>query len=877
MTTLKANTVRVGCGIIWMIFSHTVASPVQAQTPSIPLDPGRVPDQILEQNNPLTPAPTAPPIQFDADQISEVIRFAITSTAVRYPFLVNPSDRITFTPNIFNPSEAENYFDSDIRFASDNPLIAKLTYGYFSRSDQFYWVLPDNRVVFETNGYQAGVLQQGSGRDISVQQTVVLTRALSGRQVVTTLPENFSEITKAIDPSTFTISSTSAQVINPPGIPAAPIALNTGVNLSSPNITIINSSVATTNSNQGGGSNFANLEPDNTPQILQGFPTNNLQALFSNGEIPIAEGSIIPEANLLAFGLSFDSLSDPNNTLGGSTSPPGFKILQRNQFDNQDLLQILTNPFLRRGEREFFYLNSLFWSDLGNRPPIVTVSQSETTNSWQRYYISRPVNQSMISYDPKEISATYNNRFINLGASLSYSPDTGKINWSQTYNSTIGMLLGGIFLALDPQNLGDRLGEAKQLRDDKAKFTPLTTIATSEQRQQINQRINSSLFYSTLGSALEQVSGNLTFASNITPTSSDLFQFRTGLYRRTVQFVGSEIGDVVQGDTSISVAQVSVDTFGPLTFIGSQIPRSQTLIPTNESFASEVVLTAPNGQQFVQSINSSDPDLVAIPIGINRTKLAFDRIELTRTDRQSSKFFTYFGYVSSPSVELSWNGSSDSYNYGFSTGLWLNTAANTAGNVSDNTLGTSEPTLGAYATAFFTLSSSFTERDEKEMPIAVTTISPLIRIAWNSSANSNNSSTANISCTFSRQVSGLSFSITPGVTIADESTRLRTVSFIQGSIDFGGGLRFRTSVELDRDTFWSFEGTQRLDPSFTVGAFIRNFRELTQGVDTREIASNYGLSLRYQVPASPASIETQFGISDGNVEVKIKGNIRFQI
>jgi len=228
-------------------------------------------------------------------------------------------------------------------------------------------------------------------------------------------------------------------------------------------------------------------------------------------------------------------------------------------------------------------------------------------------------------------------------------------------------------------------------------------------------------------------------------------------------------------------------------------------------------------------------------------------------------------------VELSWNGSSDIYNYGFSTGLWVNTASKTAGNVSDNTLGTSEPTFGAYATAFFTLSSSFIERDEKEMPIAVTTISPLIRIAWNSSPNSNNSSTASLSTTFSRQVSGLSFSLTPGVTIADESTRIRTVSFIQGSIDLGGGLRFRSSLELDQNTFWSFEGTQRLDPSFTIGAFIKNFREFTQGVDTREPASNYGLSLRYQVPASPASIETQVGISDGNIEVRIKGNIRFQI
>jgi hypothetical protein len=84
-------------------------------------------------------------------------------------------------------------------------------------------------------------------------------------------------------------------------------------------------------------------------------------------------------------------------------------------------------------------------------------------------------------------------------------------------------------------------------------------------------------------------------------------------------------------------------------------------------------------------------------------------------------------------------------------------------------------------------------------------------------------------------------------------------------------------VEFDTNTFWSFEGTQQLNPSFTVGAFVKNFTEINQGIDTRETKSNYGISLRYQVPASPVSIETQFGISNSNFEVRIKGNIRFDI
>ncbi|AFY72953.1 hypothetical protein Syn7502_00821 [Synechococcus sp. PCC 7502] len=882
MTELQVKSVRVR-GLFYLILSccaiFTLPSKLQAQsiTQTIPLDPGKIPDQIQQQNNLLNPTPETPQIKFDSNQIDEIIRFAITTTAVRYPFLANPSDRLTFSPSTFNPSDANNYSESDIRFAKKNPTIEKLTYGYFPRSEQFYWVLPDNRVIFETQGFQGGVLQQGSGTDITVSQTVTFTRALSGRQVVTTLPENFAEITKDINPSTFTIQSTSAEVFNPPGIPAPPIVLNTGINLNSPNVTVISAGVGSTNNSQGGGSNFGNLEPNNTPQVLQGFPTNNLQSLFGNGAIPIAVGSVIPEANLLPLGLSFNSPNNPNNTLGGTTSSPGLKILQLNRFDNQDLLQILTNPFLSRSDREFYYLNSLFWSDLGIRQPLVSTTQTQTTNSWQRIYLSRPVNQTLISYDPKEIRATYNNRFINLGVSVSYSNDTGKFNYQQSLNSTIGMLLGGTFLFADPQNLQGQVDQAKQLRDEKAKFTPLVTVATSEQRQQINQRLNSSLFYSTLGSSLEQVSGTLTFASNIAPTSSDVFQVRTGLYRRAVQFVGSEIGEVIKGDTTVSVARVSFENFGPLTFIGSNIPRNVTGIPANEAFASQVVLTAPDGRQFVQNINSSDPGLVAIPIGIKRAELAFDRIELTRRDRQTSKFFVYSGYVSLPSVELGWNGSNEGLNYGVTSGLWFNTAPNNAGNVENNTLGTSEPSVGVYANAFLTFNSTMVERDDKNNPLSVMTISPLLRLAWNSSPNSNNSSTYSLSCTFSRQIPGFSFSITPGVTVADQKTSYRTISFVQGSIDIGNGLRFRSSVEFDQNTFWSFEGTQQLTPNFTVGAFYKNFTDINQGIDTRETASNYGVSLRYQVPATPVSIETQLGSSDGNIEVRIKGNVRFQI
>jgi hypothetical protein len=881
MTDFKVNSVRFLCGVFPFVALLSAPSIVVAQSisQSIPLNPTRIPEQILEQTVPtVTPPPTSPnneQQQLNSNQISNVVRFAVSNTSVRYPYLVNPSDKVTFTANSFDPGRAENYFDVDVRVAPQNPLVSKFTYGNFPQSQQFYWVLPNNQVVIETQGVQAGILQVGSGKDITVNSRISRTRALSGTQTATTLPEIFSQITKDQDPSTFTVQSTSAQVINPPGTPAAPIVLNTGIDLTNPNVTIIKTDVASTRSSQGGPNTFGNLEPDNAPQVIQGFPTNNMQKLFSNGEIPLAVGSILPESNLAALGLSFDTPSTTGNTLGGITSAPGIKTLQQGEFDNQDLLELLSNPSLKPAEREFHYLNSLFWSDLGIRTPVIRTRQTQTSHSWQRFYINRPVNQTVLRYDPKEVEATYNNRFVNLGFSLSYSLDKSQINWQQSLNGTVGMLLGGIFLATDPEGIQDKVDEAKKLRDEKSKFTPLQTVATPEQRQQINQRLNSTLFYNSIVSALEQVSGSLSIASEITPKASSVLQVRTGLYRRAVQLIRREDDPIAVGDNVVSRLRASVDTFGALTFIGTQIPRDLTGIDANVSFASEVVITAPNGQQFVQSINSADPSFVAIPAGINREALAFDRIEITRVDRQTSRFFTYFGYISLPSVEFAWSGSQDGLNYGISTGLWFNLAPDTAGNVANNNLGTSEPSVGVYVNGILSWSKSVVHKNSKNQVKAVTTISPVFRLSWNSANTTNNSSTANLSATLAHQMPGITFSVTPGVLVADEDSNIRTVEFLQGSVDTASGLKIKGSLEYDQNLFWSLEATQKLDPNWTIGVFYKNFREFNQGLDTRAEASNYGFVAKYQIRQSPVVIESQLGYSDSEIEFRIKGGYRF--
>ncbi|NUN65350.1 hypothetical protein HCU40_11425 [Pseudanabaena biceps] len=885
MPQFKTRSVKVGSGILICLLVITVPLKAQSQSlppsPTIPIDPTKIPEQILEQTNPVLPQnPSLVPSsqQVKPSQINQVIEFAITTTSVRYPWLTNPTDKLTFSPTIFNPSNSERYLDTDIRFANKNPNIVKLTYGYFPKNEQFYWVLPNNRIVIETQGYQAGVIQQGQATDLNFSSVITLSRALTGNQVVTTLPEVFPEITNNQNPATFSVQTTVGQIINPPGTIASPVVINSGINLNAPNVTIIRNETGTgsTNSPQGGGSNFGNLEAQNTPQVIQGFPTVNLQAIFGNGSIPFREGSVVSEAGLAELGLSLGGTS--NQTLKGFSSFAGIKVLQPDKFDNFDLLQILTRPNLKQSEREFYYLNSLFWADLGQRTPQVVTRLNRSNSSWQRLYISRPVNQSMISYDAKEIKAKFDNRFVNLGVSISYSFDKGSLNFSQSVNNTLGMLLGSAFVVLDPQNLQDRVEEAKKFRDDSAKnnvvsFTPLATAATPEQRQQINQRLNTSLLYSSLSSPLEQVSGNLAIDSNITPSSSNLFQVKTGLYRRLVQFLDQDI-QRSQGDTIISNLRTNVNKFGPLTFLDSQIPTDLTgFLPSNESFASEVVLTAPDGRQFVDSINSSDPSFTTIPTGIRRLAIAFDRIELRRIDRESGKFSSYLGSVSLPSIEAAWTGSINNLNYSISSGLWFNVAPNSAGNVSNNTLGTSEPSIGAFLNGLIVWNTSSVETGENNAVTAVTTQSPVIRVSLNSATNSNNASFVNLSYTISRQMQGMSFSVTPGVVFADQKTSFKTISFLQSSLNLGD-LSFRSSLELDDSLLWSLETVKPVGTGWSVGAFIKSSREINQGFDSRVNETNYGLLFRYQIPQTPTSIEAQLGNSSSGIDLRIRGNLR---
>ncbi|MFW9265150.1 hypothetical protein RRG12_41710, partial [Nostoc sp. CALU 546] len=393
----------------------------------------------------------------------KIIIDALTISANRYPWIINPTDNLTIKPQLFKPNEDENYIDTDlnIRFSGDNQFIDKFTYAKFPKEDQFYWVLDNNRLVIETKGTQVGILAQGRATETYSTQNMTSTQGFWGLQYLASLPVNFDELIGEAEINDFSIVSIAGELVNPEGIPAGRVIINSGINPEDPNVTVLENITpiigsGSTLSNDGGGALFDLLDASNTPRIIQAFPTTNLKPLLDGGNVKLQLGEIIPDSVLEATGILWGNILTGEGF--GFTAPvsslPGIKITQRDKFDNFDLLNIAVNPFLTPLERDLSYLNSLSWVSFGKRDPIFEVlSETQKTSNWHRLYVSYPHNRSIIQYDPEKISATYSNIFSSPGISITANFSEFSIDGIQTANSTLGLALGGIFEFIKIDNI----------------------------------------------------------------------------------------------------------------------------------------------------------------------------------------------------------------------------------------------------------------------------------------------------------------------------------------------------------------------------------------------------------------------------------------
>ncbi|WP_407884469.1 hypothetical protein [Scytonema sp. NUACC26] len=812
----------------------------------------------------------------------KILLDALTVSASKYPWLVNPTDNLTFSPHVFQPNTDNSYFDFDINFAKENPIIQKFTFAFFPKEDQFYWVLPGNRIVFETQGWQGGILYQGRSTDTEITQSITLEQAFGGFQAVSFIPSNFENLTGNVENQNFSIMATGGQITNPPGIPADKVMIHSGIDSRNSNVTILkntvpNLGIGSTYSSNGGGSLFQSLNVSNSPRILQGFPTVDLKPLLNNGNVRLAEREIIPKQVLEATGIFWgDPLAGkPSQFTAPITSLPGIKVAQLGKFDNTDLLNTLVNPLQTDIERDLHYLNSLFWVSYGQRKPNFNVSiQRQVEKDWHRVYFSRVRNSTTIEYHPVNVSASYTNIFANSGISLTLNLEDGKIDETQSVNSTIGMALGLIFENIDVNNLKTHLEDAKSYYNNREKFASLTTKATALQRRQINYRLDRTLSYANLVSGLKQVSGTMTFKSKITPVNSNIVQVRTGLYRRGLQFLNKDSSPVIEGNTFFSKLRLSNENFGLLTFIGTQLPSVKTTVtPINESASAEIILQHPNGKSFIQQFNLADTETV--PIGIKSSDLAFDRIELTKTDRQNFRFRSFNGYLYLPALEVVYSGSSGLFNYSTTTGFWFNTNSNTAPSLFHNNMGLQEVALGIYSNILLNFQKIDVQRDTNNKPKAIKTSASFLNVNWNSASNINNPFSATLSYSYSYQNQNFGFSLTPGIAFIESRDRNEWTKFLTTQFSLKTGLECKTTLELGKELFFDLNAVQKVAQDISIGAYLKNFSEINLGLDSRASNLNYGIIIKQNFINNNRYLEAQIGMGEKGFDARLQGGLQF--
>jgi hypothetical protein len=802
------------------------------------------------------------------------MRESLANSSNKYPWIVHPTDFAKFS-SVFNPAKISNYTDFSFSFSSDEAIVNNFIFAHFPKQNQFYWMLSGNRIVMETQGWQSGILHQGQSTEIENRQLTILTQRLWGMQAVSVIPQSFQDLIGEIDINQFSIQSIAAEVINPLGSPTPNITIDSGNNNSL--ITNIprlsNLGTASTYNPKGGGVLFELLDADNAPLLLQTFPTSNLQPLLEAGNI--TRGTIVNKETLAKIGFYWGNplTGETTRFQPQMTSKPGLKIGQGRQFDNWSLLNILINPFLSAEERDLYYLNSLYWVPLGQRTTNIRLRDKQEKYHWQRFYLSRPHNRTLLQYDSVKIQANYTNVFSNPGVSLSLLFNLGKIDKLQTANTTLGMLMGGLFELIHPSQLEQSLQEAKRRFSQQESFADLNLQATPEQIRQINQLLNRTLLLGNRSSNLAQVSGTLTFPSNITPNSSNILQIRTGNHRRSVQFVDGN-RTWREGLTFISKADISNTSFGPLRFIGVPIPLAQTSIrPSNRASAAQVTLINSNGQQFVQ--NWSFADTTQVPINIRSFALAFDRIELSQVGQIITQLQTFNGYLFLPTLEFLWAGSSGNWNYSFNSGVWFNLNPNSAFNVANNSLGLSEPTLGIYANGSLSYMKTHVEVDAEGKTQAIISHIPSVSFSWNSAANSQNPAYLNLSYFFSRQEQNLNYSLAPAVIFVNNQGYLTPAGFLQGKLLLPTGLELSSSVEISDKLFYALATTQKLNQNWSVGAYLQNFREVNQRVRNRTDDFSYGLIIKHDSADSGNFWESRLGMSGDKFEVRLQGGWRF--
>lgn len=813
---------------------------------------------------------------------SPYLLFSLGATAEKYPYIVNPTDNLTLSPDFFRPNADEEYSTFDFRFAEESPILNSMTYARFPKEKQFYWTLPNNTIVMETEGDSIGLFHEGRSTNIDMTEVVLSEQRFLGLQSVFALPNRNDNLVGTVESGPFSVLTLIAQVENPSGVTNNNISVDTGLNLDGAdaiNILPILGS-GSTNNILGGGALFQNLDPQNAPLFLQAFPTNDLKSLLNDG-VSLRPGEIIPIENLERTGIGFNNpfTGEGFKFAAPQTSTPGIKIGQPGGGANFDLLNMVVNPFQSAREREIRYLNSLLWTPLGQREVGRGVTSERTSSDWYRLSFSKPHKKTILSYDPEAIKVTYESIFSNPGISATFSLDDDA-DGGQFVNATLGLALGGIYENIKIDTIDTSLEEAQLSYKNGDAPAELQTAATPEQRRALNQRLHQNLINSDRVTQLTQVSGDYTFPAEVEEKQSNIIQLRTGLYQRRVEYQESNI---TSRDPIYFFSDLDVKDFGPLGFIGTLQPVENTsLVSENEAIAGQVVLIGADGRQSYLNFNSQDNTVVPI-LGGRAFDIAFDEISIAQLTGRELDYNSFLGKLYLPSIELVASGTNNDFNYGLSLGSWFNLFPNEAGSVNSNSLGLEESSIGAYAHGIANFILRDVKVDDEGKPIAISTQVPFLDIGWNSETNRLNTFQVTGGYSFSSQQLNGGFSLTTALTyvpqgsnaIVPENSNGSLLGLVSAQAGFKNGLTGKVNAEIGKTTFIDVEGLARVSGNFSSGLYYQNFNINNIGLDSREAQSSFGAIFRYSTLDSRLFFNARVGKSDDSFDARLSSQMRF--
>ena len=893
---------------------------IPKDVPTVPVPP--VPEIIKPEEE----VPSQSPLTEEQLKIKDIaVKSFLESVAVRYPFIVNTNDLLTINPYEYRPTILNFYvnltFDLDqyslgnqLNFKEFNdPLLKNFNFSYYPNNQQFYW-LYDNNVVIETNGFHGNINYQGNVITQKSRQTAISTIPFFGVQTVFALPQAF-ESARGFekDNNNLNITSGAVEVVSPQGVPGVPqVVFN--INGEIEVVSLDDTRKASTFTEQGGGSSFGNLDAENAPKFLQGFPTINFQGLLDN-KVRLQIGQRIPLENLAKIGVT---VGDFFTTAGFNfnqsfSSLPGVKTLQfdkgfedqlsriyasalnldSSQLQNNDIVALMSNPFLTQEQRDFHYLNSLIWYSGGQRAPEITTRSFEPeTHNWYRYIFNYSQNRTLLKYHPEKVELSYTNVFANPGVSLTVSPFLSDVDERQMVNATLGLALGGLFYLLNPNDINGALTTARQKYEENQAPESFSTQSTSADRRAMNLRLNNSLQNANLVSQLNQVSGSYTITDHVTPNSSLLFQLRTGTYQRAVQFFSREIGEWTP-ESPLFFSVISPNDFGPLAYTGVNVPIEFTNIePLNRtSFAFTKVQNSQGDVLFEQQLAVQSEAFTALPI-VGPGKAAdieFGRIEISRFRQREFEDTSYIGYLYLPALEFILSGTSKGFSYSLSLGAWTNLYPQSSPQIDENISDLQEKTVGIFSSINLRWNFNNIWYNKNKQWETIISNSPFVNFSWNSSPNRLNISSANFGNVFQfvRQNWNLTwfsnFSFSPQeLNAAAPRSSLGNISYFS-SLNFSesSGLNIIFPISFGDKVFYSVEATypiikdQKLG-STRLGFYYSNYSVATRGFDNQFEDPNYGLVIKYNNPSSLLSIEAYLGHSDSGFRGRIQSSINFK-